>query len=109
MNILNHGYSIRDIEEKLKKLPTGLTAAYHQKWMRIEEQEEAPLVKRALLLVLYAKRNLSIEEFEIALTVQEGDQDLVVEGQPNAMEIVSSCQGFIVIDKTSQIVRLNRE
>jgi len=109
MSILNHEYSIRDIEEKLKNLPKGLTEAYHQKWRRIEEQEEVPLIKRALLLVLFAKRYLSIEEFEIALTVREGDKYLLVEGQPNAMEIVSSCQGFIVIDATSQIIRLNRE
>jgi len=109
MNSLQNEFTQRGIEGALEKLPPKLNDAYHTAWQRIESRySPESLIQKAVFLVAYARRPLSVEELEVALTIHIGDKSLDKKGQPKAENLVKHCEGLLTIDNSNH-VRLLRE
>lgn len=81
----------------------------YTKWMdRIESQDEYDknLAKQALALVVCSKRALTPEELRYALAIHEGDTNLNERGLCDIDDIISLCEGLIVISQETDTVRL---
>ncbi|PKS10137.1 hypothetical protein jhhlp_001887 [Lomentospora prolificans] len=84
-----------------------LQLAYKAAMERIEEQEYTrDVAKQALAWITCAKRPLSTTELRHALTIEEGDTELLEEDLVHIDDIVAICAGLVTIDEESDIIRL---
>lgn len=81
---------------------------YMQTMERIDSQMEAKktLAKQTLAWVTCSKRALTPQELRYALAIDEWEQDFDDDGLVSLEDIVSSCQGLVVINPETDTVRL---
>ena len=73
---------------------------------RISTQEsfQSEIALKTLRWVLYAYRWPTIDELKHALAIRPGDSDLDREGIPEESDIISSCQGLVVLNENTGMV-----
>jgi len=86
----------------------GLGDAYGATLGRIKGQggEKAKLGMACLMWISHAKRPLKLDELCHALAVDIGSSSLSADNVPSIGTLLSCCQGLVVIDKETSIVRL---
>ena len=92
-------------------MPRGegaLNRAYEETLTRIKSQLSgfASLARKTLMWLVYAKRELSVEELRYALAIEENSSELDEENLEDADQIISVCKGLVKIDHETENVRL---
>ena len=103
--------TIKAVKQALKALPRGegaLHHAYGETLTRIESQLPgfALLAKNTLMWLVYAKRELTIQELRCALAIEENSSELDADNLEDADEIITACKGLVILDHKTEIVRL---
>ena len=70
-----------------------------------EGKRESKLGMDVLLWVLHSERPLHAEELCYALGVETGSDDQDLEGAHSLQTVLSSCQGLVIVEPSSSIVR----
>lgn len=101
----------KQVLEALKILPRGeqaLTAAYTGAIERIDAQRPGcrDLAKLVLAWVSHARRPLTRQELRYALAVEIGETTIDESNLPELEEMVSFCEGLVVVDAESDIIGL---
>ena len=101
MDILAHIPTERGVQKALSTLPTGIDDTYADAWNRVvtQEPQQADLGKRILLWVVHTAHPLRKRELQHALAVEEGDDELDLEGLLDAGFLTSFCAGLVVINE----------
>ena len=101
------------IHRRRQKLRTmagglGLGDAYGATLDRIKGQggEKAQLGVTALMWISHAERPLKADELCHALAVEIGSPDFNIDNVPSIATLLACCQGLVVVEKESSIVRL---
>ena len=95
--------------QKLNAMTDGLVGdAYGATLDRIKGQsgEMAKLGVTALMWISHAERLLKIDELCEALAVEIGSPNLNIDNVPSIGTLLACCQGLVVVEKESSIVRL---
>jgi ankyrin repeat protein len=101
---------VKAIKTDLLALPKGLDAydrSYNDAMARIFSQDKdcQEVAKRALSLILCAKRPLKTRELQHALMIEPGDTELDQDNWLEAGDILQVCAGLITIDESSESIR----
>ena len=99
------------IHASLRHLPKSIDDTYDEAMARIDQQNKdlKDLANNVLLWISCARRPLSLKELQHALAVEEG-QTSIDSGDLDDEEIlISVCVGLVVVDESSNTVRLVRE
>ncbi|KAH6890175.1 hypothetical protein BKA70DRAFT_1120663 [Coprinopsis sp. MPI-PUGE-AT-0042] len=92
-----------DVESTLQSFPTTLDSVYKHTWDRIVHRDLATLV---FLWLIYAKRDLTIEELRECVAVSPATDEYDVRRVVSEAFILSACCGLVTVDKKSRQVRL---
>ncbi|EWZ86326.1 hypothetical protein NW765_001371 [Fusarium oxysporum] len=94
------------IGEEAKLL--ALSHAYDQALERIQNQRPGrrELAQKALMWIVYARRPLTTVELTHALAIDETQMVLEEDNIPELEDIISVCNGLLVVDEESKIARL---
>jgi ankyrin repeat protein len=87
----------------------ALPKAYDKALERIDDQLEGfrHLARRVLTWITYAKRELSVSELRVAISIHPEMQRLDFENDlEDEEEMVSVCAGLVIVDNKSRVVRL---
>ena len=94
-------------------MPGGLDELYRQTLERIQKQadDDGPLGMRILSWITHTRRLLSVDELRHGLAVEysddgEGLEEFDEDNLLSPRSLVDVCAGLVIIDSTSQIVRL---
>ncbi len=108
--------TIKGIKSALTSMPRELDELYRQTLERIQKQasDDGLLGMRILSWITHAKRPLSVDELRHGLAVEynndEGEEELSNEFDKenllSAGDLVDVCAGLVVIDSTSEVIRL---
>lgn len=102
--------NIKHVTQALQDLPMDLNDAYEKTYKMLRSRGAGVWrqVERALIWVVYTERPLHRTEFKHALAMDSG---LDIDSLSTAQEdrIISYCEGLVVIDETSQLIRLIRK
>jgi hypothetical protein len=93
----------------LENLPKELNATYDETMKRIEGGEHWSLAEQVLSWIIYALRQLSLEELRHALAVSDGMSRMEPDALVDEALLTSVCAGLVVVDKESGIVRFVRK
>ena len=108
--------TIKNVKFALASMPQKIDDLYKLTLERIQHQagDDGPLAMRILGWITHARRPLSVNELQHGLAVEysdDEDYDLSATGldddnllQPESL--VDVCAGLVIIDRTSQIIRL---
>ncbi|KAH6890155.1 ankyrin repeat-containing domain protein, partial [Coprinopsis sp. MPI-PUGE-AT-0042] len=103
LEALRHCSSALDVQMTLQAFPSDLSMFYHRTWSRIAHKD---LAIRVLLWIIYAKRELTIEELRhcvaISLETYAYDASRTVSGT----FILAICCGLVTVGNKSNRVRL---
>ena len=110
MNSFQEKLKVKAIKTTLQALPKGLDAydkAYDDAMTRIFSQDKDchEVARRALSLILCAKRPLKTQELQHALMVEPEDTELDQDNWLEARDILQVCAGLITIDESSATIR----
>ncbi|KAH6906597.1 hypothetical protein BKA70DRAFT_1105281 [Coprinopsis sp. MPI-PUGE-AT-0042] len=92
-----------DGESTLQSFPTTLDSVYKHTWDRIVHRDSATLV---FLWLIYAKRDLTIEELRKCVAVLPTTNEYDVRPVVSEVFLLSACCGLVTVDKKSRQVRL---
>ena len=103
--------TVKAVKQALKDLPRGegaLNHAYEDTLTRIESQMSgfASLARKTLMWIVYAQRELTVEELRYALAIEENSSELDEENLEDTDQIISACKGLVTLDHETEIVRL---
>ena len=105
--------TVKKIKLALDSMPGELDELYRQTLERIQNQagDDGSLGMRILSWITHAKRPLSVEELRHGLAVEYDDDageldELDIDNLLSQESLVDVCAGLVVIDSTSQIIRL---
>lgn len=95
----------------MKNLPRGseaLDAAYAEAIERIDLQQSGcrDLAKRVLTWISHARKPLTTTELRHALAIELDDPEIDEENIPELEDMVSFCEGLVIVDEESNIIRL---
>jgi ankyrin repeat protein len=99
---------VQNALEALSKGSQTLEKAYEEAMIRIQRQDpdDVTLAKRVITWIVFAERVLTTTELVHALAVKQGTTRLDVDDLLDVNDIVSVCAGLVVVDQSSQIIRL---
>ena len=108
MKALSTTRTVRAMLEMLDTLPRSLNDYYERSWKKIEDQQEQDkeLAMKALLWVMFAKRQLNALELQHALSVREEDKAFDPDSVTPIEDVAEMCYGLIVVESPSSKVRL---
>ncbi|KAL9045843.1 MAG: hypothetical protein Q9214_001186 [Letrouitia sp. 1 TL-2023] len=100
--------SRKSVRQALGKLPKDLDATYEEAMLRIENQDDddKKLAKKVLYWISFAVRPLLLDELRDAVAVEPDMRHLDEDDRHDEGLLTSVCAGLVVVDQTSQIVRL---
>ena len=103
--------SVYDIKEALEAFPARIEDAYIQTWNRILNQglKRIAMAKAVLLWVLYSARSTTIQELQHAIATNPDDNQFAPFRIVPQSTLIGVCQGLVVLEEESGIVRLVRE
>lgn len=98
----------RGVRKALETLPAGPENTYKEAWERIcaQKPQQAELGKKILLWILHSTRPLRVQEVQHALAMEEGDDQLYLDGLVDEQELTSFCAGLVVVDEQSGFIGL---
>jgi hypothetical protein len=101
----------RAIRSALESLPSEVNATYDEAMDRIKRQtkDDRKLAERVLSWITHAHRPLSISELQHALAVSPEMTNMDSEAIEDEVILMSVCAGLVVIDETSNTIRLVRK
>lgn len=99
------------VRNALETLPAEVNATYDIAMERIARQGEydRKLAERVLSWITFAYRPLSLKELQSALAVSAGKTVIDFDDFEDELILTSVCTGLVIIDKTSNIIRLVRK
>ncbi|RDB26552.1 Vegetative incompatibility protein HET-E-1, partial [Hypsizygus marmoreus] len=104
---LRKAHNAGEVLESLKVLPKTIFGIYDDAMERIESHSDhARLALQILSFLTHARRPLSITELQHFLAVKPGHKEFHDEYVTDKDILVSICEGLIVIDDGTRIVRL---
>lgn len=96
-----------DIILALENLPVGLTEVFQRSLRRIVDQKNTKIAQGVFQWVTVAKRPLTLDELQQALSIRVGDSAIVPERWVTGVERVSDwCANLIEVDDTTCEVQL---
>lgn len=100
--------NVRDLRETLNKLPEKLDQYYEVAWARISNQEHhlKEIAQHTISWLYLGRRQLKVDELRHALAVRPEDETFCTEGLTALADILETCQGLVVVDSHSQVVRM---
>lgn len=100
--------NVRDLRERLSQLPEKLDDYYERAWARIRSQEkhQKQIAYHAMSWLYLSLRQLKVDELRHALATRSGDKVFCTEGLIEITDIIEACQGLVVVETHSQLVRL---
>jgi hypothetical protein len=111
MDSLAHHSNRQAVRNALETLPAGVNATYNLAMERIAMQGEydRALAERVLSWISFAYRPLSLKELQTAFAVSAGISTINSDDFEDELILTSVCAGLVVIDETSNIIRLVRK
>lgn len=108
MDLLVSKTSRKSVRQALYKLPKDLDATYEEAMLRIEHQndDDRQLAFKVLSWILFAVRPLLLDELRDAVAIEPGMRHLDKDDRHDELLLTSVCAGLVVVDQTSQFVRL---
>ncbi|KAL8923929.1 MAG: hypothetical protein Q9208_004366 [Pyrenodesmia sp. 3 TL-2023] len=108
MSSLRSMTNIRDLRDTLSKLPEKLDDYYKRAWTRIRKKDkhQAQIAYHAMAWLYLSQRQLTVDELRHALAIRSGDKIFCSEGLVEVTDIIEACQGLVVVETHSQLVRL---
>ena len=106
------GHSNRGaVRNALETLPAEVDATYDVAMERIGRQGEydKKLAERVLSWITFAYRPLSLKELQTALAISASTTIINSDDFEDELILTSVCAGLVVIDETSNIIRLVRK
>src|ERR1700753_279501 len=99
--------SIRKRREALENLPKGLAASFTNTIDRIRQSGDhtSDLGMKVLMWLHIAYRPLTVQELQVALAVEPGDQELAMDNIMLPQRLLDCCLGLVVIDAKTDTVR----
>ncbi|KAL9611376.1 MAG: hypothetical protein Q9167_003971 [Letrouitia subvulpina] len=99
---------IRGVRRALDNLPTDIGHTYAEAWDRICAQKppQRQLGQLILLWITNSVGELTLQELQYALAIEDGDIELDIEGILDAGLISSFCAGLVVTSEESGQVRM---
>ncbi|KAL8919926.1 MAG: hypothetical protein Q9172_004719 [Xanthocarpia lactea] len=100
--------NIRALREALRRLPDKLDQYYGRACTRISKQEShlKEIAHHTITWLYLSQRQLKVDELRHALAVRAGDNTFSVDSLIELVDILESCQGLVVVEEHSQIIRL---
>ncbi|RTE83641.1 hypothetical protein BHE90_001843 [Fusarium euwallaceae] len=98
--------SIRKAITELPKGPDAYDKVYANTMARIQSRDTRDLAMHVLSWVAWTKRNLTVRELQHALAIIDGAETLDEDRITDAEDLVSSCEGLIILDPKTNIIRL---
>jgi ankyrin repeat protein len=101
--------TVTAVRKAIEDLPSGSDAyaqVYSNTMARIKHRETANLALDILCWVAWARQPLTIREIQHALALREGSVILDEDNTVNTDDIVSVCEGLVILDTETNIVRL---
>ncbi|TFK26024.1 ankyrin [Coprinopsis marcescibilis] len=106
LDMLAAAVSVKDLRERLERLPDGVTEMYAATMKRIEKTETSELAKRALTWLLYSRESLSIDDLRLAVAVHPEtyapDPEAVVEEET----FLAIFCGLVTFEPETRLARL---
>jgi ankyrin repeat domain-containing protein 50 len=111
LEALRHCISVQDIEDTLEEFPTDINEIYMNTWERILAQapKHANLAKLVFLWILHADGEMDIETLRRAVATHPDTHIYETKRLVPVTLLVSVCCGLVLVDETTQLVRLIRE
>lgn len=99
--------TVGEMQVALNKLPSTLNGAIEETKQRIEKQPEGRrrLGMDVLMWISHAKRPLLVTELSDALAIRPREASLVSTFRPSKKSITGCCQGLVVVDEESAVIR----
>src|ERR1700753_1702984 len=99
--------TIRKRREALENLPEGLAASFTSTINRIRQSghHTADLGMKVLMWLHISYRPLTVQELQVALAVELGDQELAMDNIMLPQRLLDCCLGLVVIDAKADTVR----
>src|ERR1700760_2741168 len=99
--------SIRKRREALENLPEGLAASFTNTINRIRQSghHTADLGMKVLMWLHISYRPLTVQELQVVLAVEPGDQELAMDNIILPQYLLDCCLGLAVIDAKTDTVR----
>ncbi|KAL9610579.1 MAG: hypothetical protein Q9167_004730 [Letrouitia subvulpina] len=100
--------SRKSVRQALDKLPKDLDTTYEEAMLRIEHQndDDKQLAWKVLSWISFAARPLLLDELRDAVAVEPEMHHLDKDDRHDEELLTSVCVGLVIVDQTSQIVRL---
>lgn len=109
MDSLRDKVSKGDVRRALTILPTGSNAyyqVYHESLVRIQNQTDNLLARRALMWTVCTKRLLTIEGLQHDLAITRETKKFDEDNMPEVDLIIEVCSGLVTFDEKSKVLRL---
>ncbi|KAH6890773.1 ankyrin repeat-containing domain protein [Coprinopsis sp. MPI-PUGE-AT-0042] len=108
LEALCHCLSRQEAIKVLEQFPPNLHDAYWQTWRRLEAQVQShvDLAKRALLWVIYACREISLDGLRHFIATSSDDHRFDSKRMVSEAALLSACCGLLKVDERSKRVRL---
>lgn len=97
---------IRKAITELPKGPDAYGKLYASTMTRIQSRDTRDLAMHVLSWVAWTKRPLTVRELQHALAIIDGAETLDEDSITDAEDLVSSCEGLLILDPKTNIVRL---
>jgi hypothetical protein len=102
------GRNDSEVLNALERLPHNITEIYDDAMVRIEQQHKVDkeLAHQVLSWIVYARRPLTVEELQYAVSVSPGMTELDPKGVIYKEKLTSVCAGLVVVESgTIRLVR----
>lgn len=108
MESLQKKQNRKAVRVALENLPTKLDDTYNAAMERISNQDEddVKVANRILSCITHALEPLTVQEIQVAVTIESGDMEIDEESFPDEELLISVCAGLTTIDRESNVIRL---
>lgn len=107
-DIIAHIPTKRGVRKAMEALPDGIEDTYKEAWDRIcaQRPHQAVIGKKVLAWVIHSARPIRVSEVIYALAIEDGDEELDVEGFIDPKSLTSFCAGLVIINEESNLLSL---
>jgi hypothetical protein len=111
LDALCHCLSAHHVKKIIEQFPSEIKDVYSQTWRRILNQHSlhVDLAKTILLWVVYAARPMTIDELRCAVATSPDKDEFEPARMVPEATLLGLCQGLVVLEEESRLVRLVRE
>lgn len=108
MESLSSKTNIAALKKAITRLPNTLDQLYQDALHRIESlnEDDREIAQNALRWVAYVYEPLTVPMLEEALAIDPEGEDFDPEAAPPITLVLNACEGLLIVDEETQIVRL---